>query len=146
MITTKLTKDSTPEEVQTAWADTLQNSELTQTKGLLKRTDADGNDSYCCLGVLSEMAVEAGVITSRRRDDACATESCDCQKSWEFGGETAYLPNGVGEWAFGEHVYNPYLIDENGLRQTATTLNDTMRYSFPQIGAAVRRTYLEKKD
>lgn len=146
MITTKLSKDSTPKEVQAAWADVLQNAELVQTKGLLKRTEADGNDSYCCLGVLSEMAVTAGVIESRRRNDVCDSESCGCQKSWEFGeAETAYLPVEVGEWAFGEDagpVYNPTLIDENGLIQTATTLNDTEGYSFPQIGAAVRRTYL----
>ena len=57
-----LTKDSKPEEVRQAWRAALTNGEYKQGSALLCYRNADGRDSFCCLGVLSDLAVKAGVI------------------------------------------------------------------------------------
>lgn len=44
-------------EVKKLWVDALRSGEYHQTKDRLK-----SDDGYCCLGVLCELAVEAGVI------------------------------------------------------------------------------------
>jgi hypothetical protein len=142
-----LTKDSTPDEVMAAWADRLESNQDKQCSGQLRR-DVAGEPHYCCLGVLSEMAVEAGVISPVEIVPIDVECDCsDCRSSnfteWKYDGADAFPSVRVADWAFGSGsaTNNPQLISNEGYPVAASDLNDQHNYSFPMIGAAVRRTY-----
>lgn len=121
-------------EVLAEWADALESGEYGQTESLLR--DASG---FCCLGVLCEIAVKHGVIS-----EAVEILDSDDEPIGEFSydGKDAFLPRAVSEWAFGDpHENNPDMVTEHDGMESASSLNDSLEYSFPQIAAAIRRTY-----
>jgi hypothetical protein len=145
-----LTKESTPTDVMAAWADRLESGQDQQCQGQLRRDNKEG-PAYCCLGVLSEMAVEAGVIDpvvirAWESDGDCTCEACESDRKlfeYYYDGADSFPSVKVADWAFGEGtvVNNPVLIADDGTRVCASDLNDQHGYTFPMIGAAVRRTY-----
>jgi hypothetical protein len=92
-------------EIRAQWCAALRSGNYPQTQGQLRRTKpGDGAEpGYCCLGVLCELAVAAGIIT-------------------RYDGPQGYLPYGVATWAGLAHDggSDPVL---NGA-STATALND----------------------
>lgn len=48
-------------EIKKLWVEALRSGEYRQGKGCLRIKHHDGGDNYCCLGVLSDLAVKAGV-------------------------------------------------------------------------------------
>ena len=78
-------------EIKTLWLEALRSGEYKQIGGKLRKSSG-----YCCLGVLCELAVVAGVISqSKIRIDENATNF------YEYGpdGRDASLPNLVQRWA-----------------------------------------------
>ena len=59
-----MTKDQ--KKVKRAWVRALRSSKYKQGRGQLKTDDG----KYCCLGVLCELAVKAGVISAYDPEDA----------------------------------------------------------------------------
>jgi hypothetical protein len=51
----------TKQEIKTEWLKRLRSGDITQTQGVLGRTDG----SRCCLGVLCDIAVEEKVVETR---------------------------------------------------------------------------------
>jgi hypothetical protein len=49
--------------VKEKWVAALRSGEYKQTKGELVKVSGDGSQSYCCLGVLCDLAVKEGVIS-----------------------------------------------------------------------------------
>lgn len=76
-------------QIKAEWQRRLRSGEYDQGRDYLKR---DGK--HCCLGVLCEQAIEAGIVQSGRsvayppRDDV-----------YDFDGETVLLPFAVAVWA-----------------------------------------------
>ena len=94
-------------DVQARWVAALRSGEYPQTTGCLR--DADG---YCCLGVLTDLAVKDGV------------------GGWgtDFDPSLGFLPRLVVEWA-GLAVSNPNLTgvidgDDTGDSYPASASND----------------------
>lgn len=145
-----LTKDSTPAEVVAAWADRLESGQDQQCQGQLRKDNEEG-PAYCCLGVLSEMAVEAGVIDpvvikAWESDGSCTCQACESDRKqfeYHYDGADSFPSIKVSDWAFGETAAtnNPALVTEDTGTVRASDLNDQHGYTFPMIGAAVRRTY-----
>ncbi len=84
-------------KVQKAWADALRSGDYEQGKGMLH-----SGDTYCCLGVLCELAVEAGV-TERFNGPRVMGEH-GTLPSYKYGPDsevanTGTLPIEVSEWA-----------------------------------------------
>lgn len=109
--------------IKRQWVDALRSGKFKQGKGALCKVELDGVLTHCCLGVLCELAVEAGVTTaiqdrSRRRFD--------------YG--TYVLPEVVSEWAGLDRV-DPY-ISETG---TAADHNDNGD-SFFRIADLIDKT------
>jgi hypothetical protein len=75
-------------EVKDQWVKALRSGEYEQTRNLLHRVDG----GYCCLGVLSELAVQAGVIPPARREK-------DDPHAWYYGPDECILPLPVENWA-----------------------------------------------
>lgn len=76
----------------------LRSGEYKQGQSALRRVgENDGPDTYCCLGVMCEVAVEQGVITN----DGAQWRIGGTSYSYRDGKEisTSYLPNAVIEWA-----------------------------------------------
>ena len=79
-------------EIAKPWADKLR-GDLKQTESCL----SDG-ESFCCLGVLCELAIEMGVpITKYKRNEYAGDETI----TYLTGGQKSYLylPETVKEWA-----------------------------------------------
>lgn len=91
--TIKLTKKSSHKQIIAAWVEALNSGEYKQTKGLLRK-----KDSFCCLGVLCELAVAAKVTDK------------------DYEGETIVLPDSVVKWASMRYK-NASFGDETSLAQ-----------------------------
>lgn len=50
------------------WVDALRSGEFSQTKQVLGKVEEDGSVSYCCLGVLCEVALADGMNINREVD------------------------------------------------------------------------------
>lgn len=140
-------------EVIELWAAALESGEYNQTKGTLRRLTPTGGDDnemlpvgYCCLGVLCELAVKAGVIPPA--EPKIYTFGAD--KEWSVAryddGHEAHLPARVQNWA---GLSNPdplvdYISSDVG-REALSFLNDTGT-AFPDIAAAIRKTWLAQPD
>jgi len=91
----KLTPQSTPEEVRAAWVAALRSGRFNQG------TDYLNNDGmFCCLGVLCDLAVEAGVIL-------VTTEGEDTPITYYDSHENS-LPAAVRDWAKIQEDYGEY--------------------------------------
>jgi len=118
-------------DVIAAWVAALRSGDYRQGRGGLRGEDAAG-PRYCCLGVLCELSVDAGIaqragnLYGVRRDD---------EGYVQFQG--AYLPTGVTAWA-GLPGGDPVLHDG----RTASTLNDVEHWSFADVADALERRYL----
>lgn len=82
------------------WVEALRSGEFKQVKGRLKTVDG-----YCCLGVVCELAIKAGVPVGVGAIGLLPT----------FEGETARLPKGVRDWIGLRDAYGSYDGDSTSL-------------------------------
>jgi hypothetical protein len=113
-------------EIKAQWVSDLRSGEYEQGKGALNR-----NGKLCCLGVLCEQAVKAGVIS--KVVDGAAVYYGD----WN---EESVLPAVLLEWAglpvTGVHPNNPRVTLDDTREASLAELNDGEKYgehSFDQI-------------
>lgn len=118
-------------------------------KGMSRLHYIPGNDadSWCCLGVASDIAIRNGLDITR-----VIVQDVYLQGSKEvFGGHTRdeYLCAAVREW-YGFDEANPELRSAGGMTVSAASWNDTgapedgkgqREQDFTEIAAAFRRTY-----
>lgn len=85
-------------EIKAAWLAELRSGRYEQGTGLLRCT-SDSKQRHCCLGVLGELAVAAGLATW----SLCDEEQVFMLHSVEEGNYSAQMPPGpVRDWALGE--------------------------------------------
>lgn len=119
-------------DVKAQWVTALRSGEYRQGKHVLHNVNAD---TYCCLGVLCDLAVKAGVLSGGRQEYNSAADG-DIEvygangDRHDKGGVT--LPIEVIEWA-GVIDDNPNVdTDEDGDGSLAG-LNDEYNYTFAQL-------------
>lgn len=110
-------------EIKQQWVDALRSGKYTQGRGRLRNQAGD----FCCLGVLCDLAAEAGV-GKWELTDACAP-------SFEGGPDLddvseVKLPGFVKQWA-GLNTLNPFVHINRGTESLAS-LNDSGK-SFNRI-------------
>lgn len=76
-------------DIKADWLSNLRSGEYEQGEGILKK-----NGKFCCLGVLCDMAVKAGVVKETVVEDYDYTYS-----RYGVDGRTSYLPSEVVSWA-----------------------------------------------
>ena len=105
--------------IRAQWCAALRSGDYQQTTRALRR-----NDSYCCLGVLCDLAVRAGVI-----DDATPARIASDGEAgrMQYDGTSHYLPRSVQKWA-GLSANDPD-VDE---RRSLVIVNDA-GHSFAEI-------------
>jgi hypothetical protein len=102
-------------EVKAKWIEALRSDKYRQTGGVLHTQDSVGVSKFCCLGVLSEIAYQEGVIQRERQPEGSEYRYGTGEK-WDV----AFLPHAVCEWAGIENRAGQYgpesfqaLVDHN---------------------------------
>ena len=155
-------------EVIEEWATALESGEYPQTRGALRRVRPYGDQpaGFCCLGVLTELAVKAGVTEAARQN---RDGTVSYRNSWDEndpGLEMAQLPEIVRVWAglpladpTVSYLYTPEQVQgefEEGVYESSDEaweelprmspslayLNDVHGRTFPEIAEIIRDNFL----
>jgi hypothetical protein len=122
------------QEIKAAWVAALRSGEFEQGRGALFGPDDQGNPSYCCLGVLSKLAVDAGIVEM----DPTSRIGNGCHRFGRSGsdgflGTYSYLPVDVQHWA-GVDGDPEVTIDEKTMYLSQ---HNDMGATFTQIADAI---------
>ena len=84
-------------DAKALWLTALRSGEYEQSSGALKGVSEDGKVGYCCLGVLTDIAIKTGAVDG----DWIYREATDSHAYRLRGGraEGTLLPWDVAEWA-----------------------------------------------
>lgn len=130
-------------EVKKLFVEALLSEEYPQTSSRLLRLDDNGNKvGYCCIGVLSDLAVKAGVAEWREfhKDLGYGLGYGIVSKDApdDVDPETHALPECVAEWAGLEvNGMQDIIFGPNPQQDTLIALNDQRGYNFKQIAKVV---------
>lgn len=102
-------------EIKQLWIAALRSGEYEQGQYQLRY-----EDSYCCLGVLCELGVKAGVIQPAERVG---------EGDYEYAQHTSFLPSDVYDWSELVDVRVKGILATNRL----TSMNDSQKLSFIEI-------------
>lgn len=115
-------------DIKQEWVRRLRSGDYKQGMAYLRRTD----DTYCCLGVLCEIAVEQNVIPEPTNTNSFLEDSY-----YAYGvGNTGVLPKVVMAWAGLDDSVPDVYIPEFG-RVSLAGLNDGEGYTFDQIADVI---------
>lgn len=108
-------------EIKAQWLEDLRSGNFRKGRGVLHRTTTDGRGNkiheFCCLGVLCEQAVAAGVI-----DRTLSGEDGAGVYAYGNDHDSTYLPQEVRDWA-GIDTHSPS-VQLNGRRDHVAIMND----------------------
>jgi len=126
------------DDIKTEWVARLRNQrekKYKQGKNVLKQAVSySDTPEFCCLGVLCDMAEEAGVVSSQ--PDLDDEENTPWEYGNEQGSSVETLPKAVREWA-GIPDGNPMVFFEDGISSLAD-LNDS-GHSFEEIADVIEK-------
>jgi hypothetical protein len=106
----------TKQEIKTEWLKRLRSGDITQTQGVLGRTDG----SRCCLGVLCDIAVEEKVVQKQVSPEISTI-------TYNFN--SGFLPEVVREWVGMTSSYGKIPTKGTDL----ATINDSRGTPFSRI-------------
>jgi len=117
------------QEIKAQWLTALRSGDYEQGYGHLNVKSLGGVPHFCCLGVLCDLAVKAGVVESYE------------EGAWTLYGESGEgggLPPEVQKWAGlkvdGQlPVAAPAMTHEMGETSSLVYFNDAENYTFTQI-------------
>lgn len=120
--------------VRDMWTDALESDDYPQGRGRLVARSLGGRRYFCCLGVLCDLAVKAGIITyDSFREDFRTYVNGELIEI-----DSAVLPEVVARWAGLGHgdpaVYSP----DHDVSAPLSALNDEHRANFREIAKAIR--------
>lgn len=110
-------------EVKEKWIAALRSGDYQRGEGFLRR-----DESYCCLGVLCDLAVKDGVILEPKLGVDKFT--------YYYAGIYTHLPQAVIAWAGEDVMYKQYKL---------STMNDDGA-SFAEIADFIERWFVHDKD
>jgi hypothetical protein len=119
-------------EIAIKWIDRLESlPPESQGSGALNK-----NGKMCCLGVLSEIALENGIVDSRI--DAYTGKTVYGETENEVG-DDVYLTSAVIDWAKIDTLRNKWNPSIDGVH--LATMNDDMNMSFQEIAGELRKHF-----
>lgn len=126
-------------EIKALWVAALRSGEYEQCQGALTRVDRMGGESYCCLGVLSKLGVDAGVTRRSRKKWEDRYWYGPAARWPEYRGSSGLPPQAVSEWA-GLAESNPR-VEYDGRTQPLSALNDTFDLSLAEIADLIEAQF-----
>ena len=138
---TKLTKNSKPAAVVAAWVKRLTSGKYKQGTGFLRQRN-NGKEFHCCLGVLQDLAVEAGVLSEPK---LCKSKYLHGDDIYEYRSkkgkknqvQTGVLNDIVRDWA-GLTDNDGSYFKKNGDVYSLTELNDDGGSGFKKIAKVIQ--------
>lgn len=139
-------------EIKTKWLEALRSGEYKQGRSLLHYKTDEGEDCFCCLGVLCDIAAKEGVIDTPTERQADPEIDVDVGADQVFGyaGTTTMPPPRVENWALRKNDYRsqawyvptPDFEDEDhplrgGDTVSLAELNDEANFTFAQIADVI---------
>ncbi|MDO7847661.1 hypothetical protein Q5H92_14930 [Hymenobacter sp. M29] len=116
------------QEIKKDWLEALRSGKYTQGKYSLKKENEEGKVSYCCLGVLCDLAVRQGIVEEEENASYCG--------EYLFDGEETSLTPKLREWA-GIETPEAKIDKPVGPHTSLMALNDSGDYTFPQIAQII---------
>lgn len=114
-------------DIRDRWVAALRSGRYEQGRGqLVAHRGRRYRRQFCCLGVLTDLAVQDRVVTWRAL--------------WARGDQV--LPPEVREWA-GLPNTDPQLVAPDGRFDTASELNDSVELTFAEIADRIEATFPE---
>ena len=126
-----------------AWVDALRSGKYVQGKFALRQTTGpDCINTYCCLGVVTELAVAAGVLPAGILSEV-VQEGLTFQYQFDKTGKytNGSLPESVREWLEIKNPGLPLQLSGRG-SEDASYVNDKLKYTFAQIADLIESQYL----
>lgn len=120
-------------EIAAEWQADLISGKYKQTTGVLRCAEG----GFCCLGVLCEQAVRAGIVTRVDAGNRILYESVENQ----FDCEGGVIPRAVRLWAEMESDNGEYVRD--GVTYSLAGDNDDRGFSFSEIAAFIGKNFAE---
>lgn len=124
--------------IKAEWVKRLRSGDYEQGKRHL-----NANGRYCCLGVLCEIAVEAGIVTKFESGNEIAVITSNNETAVIYDRKfSGILPPRVVEWS-GLESSDPILLREsseywtNGM--SLSHVNDMLEFDFKQIADLIER-------
>lgn len=122
-------------EVKALWLEALRGGRFQQgTEALCRQSKVDSLVRHCCLGVLCQLAIEAGVPVEVAHYGGVALPIITT-----FDGAEGYLPKSVMKWA-GFSDQSPLLAKHHPRFEgylACSTANDILKLTFPEIADLV---------
>lgn len=109
-------------KIRREWIKALRSGKYKQTRGTLHSTKRN-RDSFCCLGVLCDLALKKGVLKP--------TDIVVSYNEYHYLGRNGVLPKAVQDWA-GLQTEDGEYKGKKGSRDL-TTDNDTAKRNFSKI-------------
>lgn len=149
------TETAMPVAIKKDWGARLRSGDYTQGRSKLhtatRLLDGTEQHEFCCLGVLCEMAVEAGIVD---RVDVSGTEEfvtspegrvfAYVPKEGQPNAGSAYVhyaPPAVAKWAgLPFKDTNPYVL-HGGARSSLADINDNSGRTFSQIADMIEKQF-----
>ena len=124
-------------EVKTKWLEALRSGNYKQGQNYLHR----GNDEFCCLGVLCDLAVQEGVVGRTFDPDVDGGGAWVYQDAEvRYSPSDALLPAPVVEWAGLDHINPEVPTPDSDGTEALSALNDTGK-SFGHIAQLIEVYY-----
>lgn len=126
----------------TAWVEALESGDYAQCKGQLRKDIYAGPNetrtAHCCLGVATDLYLKA------HGEDWSDSGNLAKNPAIAIYPDDGSLSYRVMDW-LGISQDDPVLHEPSRSDTTATTMNDSEGVSFEGIAAAIRYTYLNKR-
>lgn len=125
-------------QIKQRWVEALRSGEYKQGRCALRSVGPDGDEQFCCLGVLADLAARDGI------DGWHPPEPGGELYRWRYGDDsfswTGALPTVVSEWAGTSNSNTLVRVPDPPFRDQPVdliTLNDSLEWSFEQIADVI---------
>ena len=125
-------------EIKELWLNALRSGEYKQCRGRLMKETSEGQRSFCCLGVLTDLALKEGVIEHKWE-----LEHNRIQMNYDYfvvNNEVGCLIPEVMKWAGIDTPDGTYYTGKNKISDELSTKNDRGA-SFKQIADIIERNF-----
>lgn len=124
-------------EIKKLWTEALRSGKYHQGKGHLAQSDQADGLAHCCLGVLCEVAIEAGIISPPK------WQGINYYYGIEGDHRADFLPRVVSTWAgLGNNspVYTDHAVLD-GRTKSLVSHNDDDGFSFTEIADIIEENF-----
>jgi hypothetical protein len=126
------------------WLKRLKSGKDKQGRFFLNKVSPSGESSYCCLGILCEVAMENGLVIAKKPDvgfDHNINNEYVKIDIFQYNGDGDLQPREVSHWLGLGNIRN-VLVTHEGEQALISRLNDINQLTFSEIADLLFNEYL----